>query len=190
MRTWVIGDSIVNWAGVEKVQIEGGGEVFWNGLRGGRVAGVTNRLKRYLDHRPFPTTIILHLGTNDIFTDKSILVRQRVVENLTGIRELLPNTRLIWSDIIPRLYYYGEITPGAGKRTSRNINAEAHRVLSQLGNTGVISHATVLHPAKFRLFRHDGLHLSDEGNIVFRKNLSDALVYFNQNSYATAFPPR
>ena len=34
MRTWVIGDSIVNWAGLTQVQLAGGGVVYWRGCVG------------------------------------------------------------------------------------------------------------------------------------------------------------
>lgn len=189
-RTWIIGDSIVRWAGLTKVQLEGGGEVYWNGISGARLAGVDNRLRNYLAVRPVPSTIILHLGTNDIFTEPSWRIRARLAENVSSIRELLPNTRLIWSDIIPRLFYYGETTPGAGKRVTRNINGYARGVCAAVGNAHTISHSSALAPSQYRLFRRDGLHLSDEGLSVFRANLSSALIFFNQNPGANSFPVR
>ena len=47
----MIGDSIVNWAGLTQVQLAGGGVVYWRGVRGARFAGVANRIAGYLQER-------------------------------------------------------------------------------------------------------------------------------------------
>ena len=108
MRTWVIGDSIVARAGKNNIQLRGAGVVIWQGVGGAKCAGLVNRLTRILQREPFPTTVILHLGTNDIFKSSTWEINKRVRENLEGIRRLLPNTRMIWSDIIIRLEYADE----------------------------------------------------------------------------------
>ena len=100
------------------------------------------------------------------------MVRNRIAENLAGIREMLPNTRIIWSDILPGLYYYGEMNPGAGRRSAHNFNAEGHRVVRRLGNGCVISHGGLFSAATSNLFRIDGLHLSAEGIAAFHSNLA------------------
>ena len=128
MRTWAVGDSIVNRAaGQSNPQLNGDGVVLWKGLPGAKCAGVVNRLIRLLQKNPFPTTIILHLGTNNIFKGSQKEILKRLRENLLGIRKLLPNIRLIWSDVLVRVGYSEEQNAGAGKKVMRHINKAAHK---------------------------------------------------------------
>lgn len=48
----------------------------------------------------YPSTIIIHIGSNDIFEDSTTLIRKQMMELLTTTRKLLP--RIIWSDMLPR----------------------------------------------------------------------------------------
>ena len=128
----MLGDSIVARAGSEQQQIQGGGRTYWSGVSGARCAGLMNRISRLLQRRAFPTTLILHVGSNDILKSSNREIRSRVLENIRGLRALLPNTRIIWSDILVRLAYCDERVPGAGRRAMRNINKYAHVVCRSL----------------------------------------------------------
>ena len=198
MRTWVIGDSIINRAGKDQVQIHGGGKVLWNGLSGAHCVDLVGRVTRLMNNRrrAAPTTLIIHVGTNDIFTHPTWEIRRRVEENLTGLRALLPNTRLIWSDILLRLGYPEEEIDGAGKRNMRNINKWAHKICREkLGeNAYVIVHSGVfashlrnLHGRP--IYKYDCTHPSDFGLLLFRQNLSNALVHFNNQPNSKHYPP-
>ena len=189
MRTWVIGDSIVFQAGETDVQLPGGGFTLWKGTPGQKIAGFRNKINRFLRNNPFPTTVILHVGTCYILKDTTTNIRGRVEENLKVIRNLLPDTRIIWSDILPRQFYQNEATPKAGKKCTININKEAHKICRSLGNAHVIKTSRVFNPKNSALFKFDGLHLSPHGNECFRKLLGDALVYFNLNPGAISYPP-
>ena len=195
MRTWVIGDSIVARAGKNNIQLRGGGVVIWQGVGGAKCAGLVNRLTRLLRREPFPTTVILHLGTNDIFKSSTWEINKRVRENLEGIRRLLPNTRMIWSDIIIRLEYADERVARAGKDNMRNINKRAHSFLRKLdGDNKVVVHSGIFqsgrhHLDNHALFEYDCTHPTDWGLHCFRENLSNALIYFNQNPASFEYPP-
>ncbi len=196
MRTWVVGDSIVARAGEHNPPLLGAGEVIWCGLSGAKCINVVHRLTELLRRKPFPTTVILHLGTNDIFRDPTWKIRKRVYENLKGVRNLLPNTRLIWSDILLRLEYSEQIHDGAGKRNMRNINKKAHKVCREKlgGNNKIIVHSGLFQSGRRRvqdrpIYVYDCTHPSNWGLRLLRQNWSDALVYFNQNPQAVDFPP-
>ena len=135
-----MGDSIVHWAGKIHASLPVAGQVSWIGERGAHVAGLAKRLRKKLRNRPYPTTILLHIGTNDIFENTTYVMRSVIQDNLRGIRNLLPNTRIIWSDILPRLYYHRERQPGAGSRVSKFLNGVAHREIRAMGNAHIINH--------------------------------------------------
>ena len=190
VRTWIVGDSIINWAGQRQPQLGGAGMVFWSGIGGARIAGVANRLKRCLNKRPFPTTLILHLGTNDIFASHIHEIRQRVEATLSDVRNLLPSTRILWSKILPRCYFHNGHRRGAGPRAARNINKYATRIARNMPNTHVISHAQLFPVSAHQLFRFDGLHLSEEGLTLFRSHLETAINFFNMCPEELEYPKR
>ena len=193
-----MGDSIIRNAGDDIPQIPGGGICLWSGLSGARLYNLNARLRRLLirDRNEYPSTIVIHLGSNDILKSSTTDIRARVRESLLTIRNLLPNVRIIWSDILPRLAYSEERVPGAGRRSTVNINKYAHQVCrSQLGgNAHVIKHSRVFNPrlrnveGRGPLFRYDCVHLTDTGNILFRQTLGEALSFFNASPDVFAFP--
>jgi hypothetical protein len=137
-----------------------------------------------------PTTIIFHLGTNDIFRSTLGEIRARIESNLKSVRILLPQTRIIWSDILPRQAYKGETKTGAGKRCTKDLNKKAHEVCDELGNCHYIKSAHVFNPDDDILFYKDKTHLSDFGNVVFRTHLANALGFFNRFPNIKGYPPQ
>jgi len=195
-RIWLIGDSIVARAGEIDPYLPGVGNIFWKGVGGAKCAGVVNRLLRYLHRVAYPTTLIIHLGTNDIFNDPTWCIRDRVKSNLEEIRRLLPNTRLIWSDILVRLEYAEQMVDGAGKRNMRSINKRAHGILRKEleGDNKVVVHSGIFQSGRRyymgkKLFQWDCTHPSPWGLECLRKTWSDALIYFSANPLAYDFPP-
>ena len=174
-RTLIIGDSIVNRASSSNTQLWGGGTVIWQGILGAKIAGLKNRLNRMLIRNEYPTTILLHLGTCGIFKAKTTEIRGRIYENLKDIRNLLPRSRIIWSDILPRQKYDGEWTPMAGKKCTISLNKKARNIF---------------HPTDSSVFANDGLHLSALGCERLRDHWANALVlFFNANPEAFTFLP-
>jgi hypothetical protein len=49
-----------------------------------------------------PGYIVLHVGGNDLGYVKVGFLRNRIKNIIRKIRILLPNTRIIWSEILPR----------------------------------------------------------------------------------------
>ena len=197
-RTWVVGDSIVCRAAKLGRHLPGGGTMLWKGLSGAKCVAVENRILRFLrvEHHPVPTTLIMHLGTNDIFHASTTDIRERVKKNLDGIRRLLPNTRLIWSDILVRLEYSEQKRKGAGKRNMRSINKRAHKVMREEleGCNKVVVHSHIFQSKRKyykgkKLFEYDCTHPTVWGLECMRKTWSDALVHFNAFPQAFDFPP-
>ena len=156
------------------------------------------RLTILLQKNPFPTTIILHWGTNDIFkgtSHKEIL--KRIRENLLGIPKLLPNTN--WLDILVRVGYSEEQNTGVGKKgkkVMRHINKATHKMCREEfeGDNKVIVHSGIFRSGRNfldgkRPFEFDCMHPSEWGLLCLRDNWSNALIYFNQNPSAFDYNP-
>lgn len=187
-HTLIIGDGIISQVGGKEHQLLGGGITEWNGLPGGNLEGVCDRLNQHLAKYPVPTTIIIHLGSDDIFKKDLGYIRTRLEETIKGFRKMLPNTRLIWSDILPRQKYENENEPGAGKRSTRNLNSFGRRVMSKMENCKVIKHGHVIRVTMDDMFGQDEMDLSEKGKVTFRNNLEQALVFFKQNPEKFHFP--
>ncbi len=197
MRTWIVGDSLIRDAGENNPQLLGGGRVVWLGLSGARLINIENRFRRRLFRNEFPTTVIIHLGTNDVLRSPTIEIRGRILETLVTLRRLLPTTRIIWSAILPRLGYAEEKTPGAGGRCTVNLNKYARSVVrSGLlgGNAHAISHSGSFNPRRRNvdgpLYRYDCVHLTPLGSSLLRENFQNALVHFNSHPGDLFYPVR
>ena len=183
-----MGDSIVNWAGQHNSQIEGAGRTYWKGRGGSRLDDVIVRLKSYLSKYPYPNTLVLHIGTCDLFSEKQHILRNKIENLLRSVRELLPNTRIIWSDILLRTKYKGEFRKGGGKSTVINLNKRALKVCKSIGNAHVIRNYRVFNQNEgHNLYDAGGLHLNPEGNRVFRESLGKALIFLNAHPWNTAY---
>ena len=60
---------------------------------------------------PTPSIIIVHLGTNDLVAVDEFSMRQRIALSMDRCLMQFPNTLLIWSDILPRVFYFGATIP-------------------------------------------------------------------------------
>ena len=85
VRTWVIGDSIICQAGDTDAQLPSGGVTLWKGTPGQKIAGLRNKVNQLLIRHPYPTTVILHVETCDIFNDTTANIRGRVEENVNNL---------------------------------------------------------------------------------------------------------
>ena len=136
-------------AGKYDAQLTGGGIVKWWGYGGAGSSELLEKIQKLLYKEPYPTTLIIHIGTNDIFKYKTGDIKQVIKANLLSLRKLLPNSKLIWSDIIARLAYHREKVKGAGAKVTRNLNKCARQVCRRkLDNAHVITHYTTIHPDK------------------------------------------
>ena len=69
---------------------------------------VTEMIYKDMHQNPYPTHIIVHVGTNNIFKESISQIRKELLKALNNIRQLLPLSTIIWSDILPRLAYNEE----------------------------------------------------------------------------------
>uniref|UniRef100_A0A8W8IPF9 SGNH hydrolase-type esterase domain-containing protein n=1 Tax=Magallana gigas TaxID=29159 RepID=A0A8W8IPF9_MAGGI len=130
------------------------------------------------------TTNQLNLGLNH-FTINWNGRRGMVWEYLyTTVSNLLPNTLIVWSHILPRSNWRQSLSTIEGENSRRRINsAIATFVLKKL-NGASIKYPDIQITQK-RLFRLDGVHLSDLGNNIYINSLKNAIVQFVTSSSRT-----
>ena len=176
----IIGDSMVGRVSGPKHQLRGGGHVMWSGEGGLRLGGLLDRVSRFLKSQRRPSTFLTHVGTNDLFNQdcNSSGVRSKVEEVLTSLR-LYPGSRIIWSDILPRAFYWTANKQSAGKRCVASIKRHAHKVCTSLPDMHYIRHSLVFDHNDHSLYVYDFVHLSPKGKQILLNNWANALEYFN-----------
>lgn len=145
--------------------------VSWHGKRGAGLCDLDALLESISG--PTPSIIIVHIGTNDLVNVDEFSIRQRIVLSMKKCSMFFPHTTLIWSDILPRLFYFGARSQLSLERKRRALNRWARSQGRRLG-------VSILHHPQFKwsetaLYRFDGVHLSPSGNRVFLGNFRDAI---------------
>lgn len=137
-------------------------------------------IMKLLKHYSPPKILIIHLGSNDLVTEG--LTSKKFVEEITcsllRYNALLPNTKLVWSAILPRLYWHGAPLGSGHKidKKRKKINKQTKKFISELRGGVIWHHNISVH--NVNLFRYDGTHLSDEGNRIFLDNFRSGLLKF------------
>ena len=96
---WIIGDSYVYWAeqraahrqlqhNLSLRQIKG---ISWAGSRGMKWSQLKHALQYLALHNPSPKAILIHLGSNDLGSLKSIEMRHAMKEDILSIFETFPD---------------------------------------------------------------------------------------------------
>ena len=190
-QTLIIGDDTVSKLAGRDIQLGGGGKVMWCGEKGLKIEGLLDLLNRCLKNQPSPTTIMLHVGTNDLFNVPLNCIRIKLEETFTDIRTLHPNSQIVWSNIIKRPYEVEGVSWNTSKNVVRNINRFAQILCMRTPNTCIIKNGKDLRCADHSLFLRGqvGGHLTEKGNQILLRIWDDALVYFNNHPESKCFPP-
>ena len=170
----IVGDSIVYWAG-RQAELEGEpamglvASVTWEGRRGLQLRYVPDVVRSLLrrDNTLNPAYILLHAGTNDIGRAQKHELRKLVQDTFQRVHELLPQTRIVWSEILPRRAYRGFSREEQPKieRVRLSMNKLARAVCRRTGDV-TVGHPSIRHEKEY-LYRNDGIHLSETGIQVF-----------------------
>ncbi|KAJ8316096.1 hypothetical protein KUTeg_006110 [Tegillarca granosa] len=88
----------------------------------------------------------------------------------------LPNTTVVWSCILPRLFWYGARSQVAIDNVRKRTNREISSYILKLG--GRVITQSDLSDKETGCYRFDGIHLSDIGNDIYLNALQGALESF------------
>ncbi|XP_052719751.1 uncharacterized protein LOC128191625 isoform X1 [Crassostrea angulata] len=189
---WIIGSSIIHWAqkyAETTNQLNLGLNHFtinWNGRREMVWGYLYTTVSSMLIANKQPTILIIHCGGNNIGDPQNTLkgIQKFMKLTLSQIADLLPNTLIVWSHILPRSNWRQSLSTIEGENSRRRINsAIATFVLKKL-NGASIKYPDI-HITQKRLFRLDGVHLSDLSNNIYINSLKNAIVQFVTSSSRT-----
>ncbi|XP_065929707.1 uncharacterized protein [Magallana gigas] len=189
---WIIGSSIIHWAqkyAETTNQLNLGLNHFtinWNGRRGMVWEYLYTTVSSMLIANKQPTILIIHCGGNNIGDPQNTLkgIQKFMKLTLSQIADLLPNTLIVWSHILPRSNWRQSLSTIEGENSRRRINsAIATFVLKKLNGASI--KYTDIQITQKKLFRLDGVHLSDLGNNIYINSLKNAIVQFVTSSSRT-----
>ncbi|VDI23821.1 Hypothetical predicted protein, partial [Mytilus galloprovincialis] len=146
--------------------------IWWQGKSGMRICEIIPKVKHLLTLEEPPQVLVFHCGGNDIGQKVSCVLGHDILKVIDCLRVLLPKSKFVWSQILPRLKYRNEIVHRSLNRTRVRLNS--------LVATYIIKHggAYIRYPELSEdnpdLFL-DGVHLSDIGNNLFLYRLQQGL---------------
>ncbi|XP_062620031.1 uncharacterized protein LOC134281609 [Saccostrea cucullata] len=195
---WIIGSSIIHWAHIyaKNSNQENLGQessnILWHGIRGMVWEQLYPTIEFLLARNKKPKIIIIHCGGNNIGQAHNTLrgLQKYYKSTLANIANLLPQTFIIWSHILPRNNWINCLANTEGQNCRRRINSAcATFVLNKFQGRGAsVSYPDIRAQCK-ELFRKDGVHLSDLGNSIFINTLRNALDHFiGCNFVSSTFP--
>lgn len=162
-----------------------GAVVRWISRPGMMWGDVFTCISTQLFHTTPPDMLVIHCGGNSIGALPLLDLRLKMFETISELATILPNTLLVWSEILPRsCWRYMSSTIAAEKSRIRLNNAIATHVLNLGG--AYIKHLE-LNKYNNQMFSLDGVHLSELGNNVFLDTLQGALYLFSQ-THSSVYP--
>lgn len=165
-----MGSSIPFWPGHHAVTYRPGGSnlnlpptVTWLGRRGMCWDEQDKAISEYLARYPPPNFLLIHLGSNDLTTPDltGIQLTHKKQCSLYRYNVLLSSTTLIFSSMLPRLYWHG-VPPQAGRKINSKrlkVNKAIKKFITSEVSGCYINHDTTIQISEIQLFRRNGTHL-------------------------------
>lgn len=92
------------------------------------------KVRTLFKYEEAPYMLVIHYGGNDIGKIlKSVELRATIKRILDKLVVLLPNTILVWSQILPRLHWRGEINHQALEKVRVRIKSHIATYLTKIG---------------------------------------------------------
>ena len=184
---WIVGSSIIRHAFVHARNSYSGtqldlkrhyGSVLWQGSSGLKWESLVPKIKLLLSlESQVPDYIVIHCGGNNIGgKKKSIVLRKQMEKTIISLHKHLPNTKLVWSQILPRRKYRSKIPTFELDEVRKRINNRLATVVLRTGGNYIRYPELSLKNRDF--FEDDGVHLSLLGNDVFLYRIQQAFQTF------------
>lgn len=184
-RIWIVGSSIIKYVFLQARQSSEGvhlnlqrhnGHIWWQGRSGLRCGQLRGFIAHLLTLEDSPDILVLHAGGNDIGQIPLADLRLLIFRTLQQLRILLPCTKFIWSQILPRIRWRNELDHAALERVRLRINSYAATLVVKLGG-GYLRYPE-LSGEDHAFFLQDGVHLSRFANELFLYRMQQGLQSF------------
>lgn len=148
-------------------------DILWQGKGGMKWHEVKRKVKHLLTLAEAPDILVIHCGGNDLGLSSPKKLRERIISDLHMIKQVLPQTKIVWSQILPRPEWLLRKRPDVERSRKRVNSAVAKEVVHKL-NGGYFKYPEIT-IQKPELFLDDNVHLSTMGNNIFLNLLSGGL---------------
>ncbi|KAJ8310750.1 hypothetical protein KUTeg_012615 [Tegillarca granosa] len=124
-----------------------------------------------------PYFLVLHCSGNDIGSyDKSIKLMHIICFTIEVLWLMLPNTKLIWSQFMPRLKWHNERNHKAVNELAVRINSYIAKFM--ISNGGLYTRYPEIIQSNVGMIDNDKVHLSHLGIDIFLYRLQQDLQVF------------
>ena len=188
-QVWIIGSSIIRdlfQFSYDKTLAltQLGGNVQWRYQAGMRVEHLMDTIQEMLHYHLPPYMIVIHCGGNNLGQTTLSFTNYLLKDSIQRISSLMPNTRIVWSQIIPRLQYRGEQNHAKLDKARKRLNSTLAKLCIDLGG-GYIRYPLIFEdPSLFR----DKVHLSEQGLSIMLESIVNGLFAFCQTD-TLCYPP-
>ena len=163
-----------------------GCRISWFDQRGMTWKQFTPAVGSYLDRHPSPGMILIQVGSNDLGSTKGFELVHDIECDLLRLRVLLPDVKIVWSELLQRRYWHTAREGKAMEKTRKRVNLAVKNIVLGVGGY-VIKHNNI-RARDINLFRNDGTHLSDIGINVYLNTIQGALESFLSSNGPRVFP--
>ncbi|CAG2258146.1 unnamed protein product [Mytilus edulis] len=193
-KIWITGSSLVKNAFIESRQRPGGtnlcldrlnAEIWWQGKSGMVTSQLRRQIRIMKKYEDPPKFLVVHVGANDLGNIKTKDLREKLIQAMTFISKDLPDTKIVWSQMLPRLKWrYSNDSKAMEKCRYRVNNAVANFILESGGY--YIRYPDISRTEN--MYKSDGVHLSVIGNNIFLNSIQGGLEFFMLKTNGHVFP--
>ena len=175
---WIIGSSIIRDLfhflldknlGLSQI----GGYIEWKfkpGLREHQLV----KIIQDMSVKPPPYLLIIHCGGNGIGQAPLGHIQKLMKSDIEYIKSILPNTRIVFSSILPRLHYRYEMNHRKLDKAPRRLSTDLSSYCINSGGDYIRYPEITENPEFFR----DSVHLSVKSLEIMSQHLCNALFTF------------
>lgn len=193
---WIVGDSLIDrakdWASaVQKINLNLDSsqlKVQWFGFRGMQWHHLRSQIQ-WISLHATPKMIVIHVGGNNVVRTRMQKMKRIMYRDFKYLFELFPDTIIVWSEILPRLFW--KFAPFNSQwrcwdRKRVRFNQLGRQMVSINANGRILKHDITADCSG--LFAADRCHLSNVGNALFCNSLQAAIEFF-LSTQNTVFGP-
>lgn len=147
--------------------------IWWQAYSGMKLGQAKIKLRKMVEFEDKPDILILHCGGNDLGRICIGDLRCEMKSQLKDISQMLPKTKIIWSQILPRKTWRYSENNMAMERCRFRLNNSAATEAIRMGG-GYIKYPDIK-LSEESLWSNDGVHLSAIGNELLLNTLQSAL---------------